>query len=118
MHMPGEPSWGYPLGPLKDYQRELQHINRASAGSGFRHCVFVCPGYGWATGYLVGLEAALQEAAQPDSLAPAVHGAHAVAAKAQHSSLSHRHHRPLCLQGLRMVFPLPQNPAVRTQSHG
>ena len=58
----------------------------------------------------MGLKASLQEAVQPDSVAPAMHGTHAVAAKAKHGCLLQLHSGPFCLQGLRMVPPLSQRP--------
>ena len=58
----------------------------------------------------MGHEALLQEAAQPDSMAPAVHRAQAVAAKAQPGSPLQLQSGPLCPEGLRTVSPLPQYP--------
>ncbi len=69
-----------------------------------------CPGCREAVEHLEGLELLLQEAAQPHSVAPAVHSPHAVAAKAQHGRLPQLHGGPLRAQGLRTASPLSQNP--------
>ncbi len=52
------------------------------------------------------LKASLQHAAQPDGMAPAVHSAHAVAAKAEPCSLLQPDSDPFSSQGLCMVPPL------------
>lgn len=68
--------------------------------------------------HLMGLQASLQQAAQPDSVAPAVQGALAVAAEAHLCSfLQFDSSFSLCPQSLCVIPPLSQHPAWLCQAN-